>query len=345
MPLPKKGERKETGIWKEKDGSRWILDIRPSRMSKPVRKICPTLGEARQEKTRVLSRFQSGEKDLVAKKDKRRLSDLCQAWFDYHGHTITSGERVLAALNRLCENLGNPIAANSAPPLFLDYRKERLANGVTANHLNHELTYLKGVFNELERAGQWTAAKPFNLIKKLPMPEREVRFLSFDEISALLYTCSQSSNEDLLPVVKLCLSTGARFGEANDLQAQHVRNGAVHFTETKNGLNRTVPIKDELANLLLSDRPKSGALFSNCWNVYKTALAKAKIDLPKGQSTHVLRHTFASHFMMGGGDLLVLNKILGHQTIQMTMVYAHLAPDHLEDAKTYNPLSQQVFTV
>lgn len=55
--------------------------------------------------------------------------------------------------------------------------------------------------------------------------------------------------------------------------------------------------------------------------------------------THVLRHSFASHYMMTGGDLLVLNKILGHKTIQMTMVYAHLAPDHLEDAKLKNPLN------
>ncbi|KIQ76764.1 hypothetical protein RW26_22315 [Aeromonas sp. L_1B5_3] len=66
---------------------------------------------------------------------------------------------------------------------------------------------------------------------------------------------------------------------------------------------------------------------------------RAGLELPPGQNTHVLRHTFASHFMMNGGNILVLQKILGHSTIAMTMRYAHLAPDHLEDAVRLNPLT------
>ncbi|MBK1752631.1 MAG: tyrosine-type recombinase/integrase, partial [Escherichia coli] len=50
------------------------------------------------------------------------------------------------------------------------------------------------------------------------------------------------------------------------------------------------------------------------------------------------RHTFASHFMMNGGNILVLQKILGHADITMTMRYAHFAPSHLEDAVRLNPL-------
>ena len=55
--------------------------------------------------------------------------------------------------------------------------------------------------------------------------------------------------------------------------------------------------------------------------------------------THVLRHTFASHFMMNGGNTLTLQRILGHANIQMTMRYAHLAPNHLQEVKTLNPLT------
>ena len=46
---------------------------------------------------------------------------------------------------------------------------------------------------------------------------------------------------------------------------------------------------------------------------------------------HDLRHTFASHWVMKGGDLFKLQKILGHQSVQMTMRYAHLAPDAFKD--------------
>ena len=42
---------------------------------------------------------------------------------------------------------------------------------------------------------------------------------------------------------------------------------------------------------------------------------------------HDLRHTFASHWVMHGGDLYRLQKILGHKSVQMTQRYAHLAPE------------------
>ncbi|MSP62545.1 MAG: site-specific integrase [Myxococcales bacterium] len=45
---------------------------------------------------------------------------------------------------------------------------------------------------------------------------------------------------------------------------------------------------------------------------------------------HGLRHTFASHWMMKGGDLFRLQKILGHKNVQMTMRYAHLSPSAFE---------------
>ncbi|MCD8530717.1 MAG: tyrosine-type recombinase/integrase [Saccharospirillaceae bacterium] len=55
--------------------------------------------------------------------------------------------------------------------------------------------------------------------------------------------------------------------------------------------------------------------------------------------THILRHTFASHFMMNGGDILTLQKILGHSDLKMTLRYAHLSPDYLNQALEFNPLA------
>ena len=47
---------------------------------------------------------------------------------------------------------------------------------------------------------------------------------------------------------------------------------------------------------------------------------------------HTLRHSFASWLVMKGVDLGTVQKLLGHADITMTMVYAHLAPDHIKAA-------------
>ena len=59
---------------------------------------------------------------------------------------------------------------------------------------------------------------------------------------------------------------------------------------------------------------------------YREALREAKIG---GANFHTLRHTFASHFMIRGGSLYDLAKILGHANVRMTSRYAHLSPEHL----------------
>lgn len=51
-----------------------------------------------------------------------------------------------------------------------------------------------------------------------------------------------------------------------------------------------------------------------------------------------LRHTFVSHFMMNGGDILTLQKVLGHSDLKMTLRYSHLSPDYLTKVLELNPL-------
>jgi site-specific recombinase XerD len=50
-------------------------------------------------------------------------------------------------------------------------------------------------------------------------------------------------------------------------------------------------------------------------------------------------HTFASQFMMNGGNIFVLQRALRHSDIKMTIRYAHFAPDHLKEIKELNPLN------
>ncbi len=69
----------------------------------------------------------------------------------------------------------------------------------------------------------------------------------------------------------------------------------------------------------------------------RRVLDRTTIKLPKGQVAHALRHTFASHFIQNGGNIVTLQRILGHSSLAMTMRYARLAPDHLVDAINFGP--------
>ncbi|MCV4797152.1 tyrosine-type recombinase/integrase, partial [Escherichia coli] len=74
---------------------------------------------------------------------------------------------------------------------------------------------------------------------------------------------------------------------------------------------------------------RTGLLYQVDYLKFREILQEVKPDLPKGQATHVMRHTFATHFMMNGGNIVTLQRILGHATIQQTMTYAHFSPDFL----------------
>ena len=58
---------------------------------------------------------------------------------------------------------------------------------------------------------------------------------------------------------------------------------------------------------------------------------------------HDLRHTFASHFMMNGGNLYDLQKVLGHSEYEMTQIYAHLSPEHLAKATQIVSFGREFF--
>ena len=92
-------------------------------------------------------------------------------------------------------------------------------------------------------------------------------------------------------------------------------------------------IEIELINFLTNNQK-----FQSCYAAFRSAIDRSGIETPDGQCAHILRHTYASHFLMNGGDILTLQKILGHSSLLVTSRYAHLSPDYLQDAIKYNPL-------
>ena len=308
--------------------------MRPEgRNGRRVRKTFPTKAEALRFEAWIKSKADQGEWN-PQKPDNRRLSELCQEWYNQHGKHLKDGARRLRKLELITDKLNNPVGNQLTPDKFLKYRSNKDASPKT---LNNELGYLNAVYNELERTEQISYSNPLAKVRPIKLAENELSFLTMDEIKELLDSITnQTDNPHVLLITKICLATGCRWGEAENLHSRNVSNGKITFTDTKSKKNRTVPISKDLQKAIT--KHGKGKLFTGSITSFRRALARTSITLPKGQAAHVLRHTFASHFMMRGGDILTLQRILGHSSIVMTMRYSHLSPDHLTEAIKLNPL-------
>lgn len=271
--------------------------------------------------------------------DNRRLSDLVDLWYKFHGQTLKDGKKRYGILHVMCKSLDNPFAASFTTETFARYREKR-SHEVSTATVNREHAYLRAVFNELLRLEIIKYKNPLEHMRQFKEKQSLLRFLTGDEIEILLSHCKLSSNRSLLLVVELCLATGARWSEVENLRASHVSNNQVNFIDTKsNRKNRAVPISDQQFNQIKKlEKTGDTRLFRACFEAFRAVIKKSGLELPDGQLTHVLRHSFASHFIMNGRSINVLKEILGHSTIVTTMRYAHLAPEFLNEALLFNPL-------
>ncbi|MCB5186128.1 tyrosine-type recombinase/integrase [Methylobacillus gramineus] len=324
----------------KKTPSGWLADIQPGgRGAKRFRKTFTTKAEALAWEAWLKTQINQTPEWLPQKKDTRRLKELIDLWYKHHGSQLRSGKDTYQRLLAMATAMSNPTADTFTAAMFASYRTKRIETGVTANNMNREHAYLRAVFNELRRVGEWAKENPLRDLRQFRLEERELSYLNHEQIKILLGALQPRQTNTYL-VAKICLSTGARWSEAEQLRASQIKNNQIHFTKTKSGKNRTIPITQDLVDEI-ANRPLKGfgmRLFKDCYEDFRRCIAILDIDLPQGQLTHVLRHTFASHFMMNGGNILTLQRILGHSSITMTMKYAHLAPEHLQDAKRYNPL-------
>ncbi len=188
----------------------------------------------------------------------------------------------------------------------------------------------------LNRAVEWDLLdkSPMERLKFLPENNARLQYLSMEECNKLLEACIAPHMQAM---VTMALHTGMRRGEILNLEWQDIdsASGSILIRDSKNGQPRHVPM-DSTVRDLLSDyipTPGSSHVFPGASGGRLTTVQKAfraariRAGMP-GLHFHDLRHTFASHWVMSGGDLYVLKDILGHKSILMTQRYAHLSPTY-----------------
>ena len=206
----------------------------------------------------------------------------------------------------------------------------------------------------------WIAINPCSRIRRLKQDTRVFPWLqSTDAITRLLSECSGPVRS----IVAVLVGTGMRLDEALHLRWDDVdfthrlitvhrgRQGRQPTGTTKSGKARRVPIFDSVLPVLKAmklARGKSALLWPSTQAVRLGRVAKerpmsqsavrdpfkeaaARAGLPRELRLHDLRHTFASLFLVDGGDIFKLSRILGHHSVVITeKTYAHLKPTAYE---------------
>lgn len=227
--------------------------------------------------------------------------------------------------------------------------RAHLNRKTVANHL----TLLGAMLNVARDLG-WITTTPRIRKPKVRPFSADFRFLRTDDEIRRFLIAAREVGEAVYVLYATAILTGMRAGELAGLEWSDVSFDRRLITvqrsydgPTKADDVRYVPILDALLpdlrawRLLNGSRlafpNEIGAMLGKSARVFQEVLRRVlkragfgttEVDGKTRQYIrfHDLRHTFASHWVMKGGDLFKLQKILGHKTVQMTMRYAHLAP-------------------
>jgi integrase len=197
--------------------------------------------------------------------------------------------------------------------------------------VNRELGRLRHMLN---KAVEWELldTNPMERLKFLRENNARLRYLSMEDCDKLLDACIATH---MRAMVEVALHTGMRLGEILNLEWPDIdfAAGSILIRDSKNGQPRHVPMDSMVRRLLSGYIPSresvyvfpaaSGGRLTTVQKAFRNARVRAGMP---GLHFHDLRHTFASHWMMTGGDLYVLKDILGHKSVLMTQRYAHLSP-------------------
>jgi integrase len=143
---------------------------------------------------------------------------------------------------------------------------------------------------------------------------------------------------DHMPEFDIALHTGMRPSEQYGLEWNRVdlTRNLITIPKSKNGATRHIPL-NSVARAAFQELHKrtngKGCIFAN---IHGEALKGYKHWFEDAVSTagledftwYCLRHTFASRLVMAGVDIRTVAELMGHKNIQMTMRYAHLAPEY-----------------
>lgn len=333
-----------------KRGRNWYIDYRypPGRTGKRFREM---VGPVKDEAVILLSErlkdIRQGCNPALRQIKPRPFRTVVEEFLEKHARLCRDPESYEHKTRILLRAFGGKMLQEITTTAIEDFIADRLGEGVSRATANRMRAVLSKIFNWAIHRGYYGGENPARNVRRFAESPGRVRFLSGDEAERLTGTAPGH----LRPVIIAALHTGGRRREILNLRWADVdiERGVLYFdqTNTKSGKQREVPIDGDLGAVLREmkkarriDGDARDYVFTrhekrltDILTAFETARERA--ELGKDVTFHTMRHTFASWFMINGGDLYRLQKYLGHSTITLTQRYAHLSPDYLKDGARF----------
>ena len=247
--------------------------------------------------------------------------------------------RFLAARRHLCPREGETVLAYAGHLM-----EERSAAPRT---LRRRMACLRGFYKDAVRSGALERSPFAELEMQLPRARSLPRALSRAEARLLVgeawRTAGRGGDGAFAAGVLLMLSVGLRVGELVRLRPSDYDpdSGGLHVRGKGRRERRVFAIDRRLAALLarLAARPDSPSLCGPAGREWTTQAARRELrafaaaaGVARRVTPHMLRHTCATLLLEDGVDLRVLQRLLGHENIATTALYAHVGDSGLRRA-------------
>lgn len=199
--------------------------------------------------------------------------------------------------------------------------------------INKNMSIIRMHYMAAMRAGLVTE-NPFELYK-LPPQDPAIVYLTEEELNRLIRLYRSGTlrdvEQDVLRFFLFMTFTAMHISDAGALQIEQILNGEIHYRRIKTGTKVEMPLSKSAAKLVEYYRAGRyrGPLIQNLPSQQAVnrliKIVCARVGIEKAVSAKAGRHTFATlYYIKNSGDLGTLSKLLGHTSINTTMIYAHI---------------------
>lgn len=231
---------------------------------------------------------------------------------------------------------------------FLMYLKDEKKDDNTS--INRKLSSLRGFYKYMANEGI-VKSNVFSLVNGPKKSKKLPRYFEYNELEELFLVPDLSTpigQRDAL-LLEMLYATGVRVGELVNIKVKEIDLGRRSILILGKGNKERFVTYGEYCEealkrylqdgYLLLNKKQEDYLFLNQHGEQLTERGVRyilnqliqKTGIHKNISPHMIRHSFATHLLNAGCDLLTVQKLLGHESIKATQIYTHVTTDRLKE--------------